>query len=144
MPNSDLAAARRHQREIVPRPPTAPDAPQTTDTPIQAGPATMVTNASRKPSLAILLKSVEAGATLLCHARKPTMTANWTMNHAQTPAAPQTIDSRSTISIPGQSSRNIAWRRRGRILVPTLGSVPTLNSPCSPEASARRCQQRQN
>ncbi len=51
----------------------------------------MVTNASRKPSLAILLKSVEAGATLLCHARKPTMTANWTMNQAQTPAAPQTI-----------------------------------------------------
>src|ERR1044072_6922867 len=51
----------------------------------------MVTKAGRKPSLAIALRSVEPGPTVLCHARKPTMTANWTMNHAATPAAPQTI-----------------------------------------------------
>ena len=49
----------------------------------------------------------------------------------------QSRDSLSTIWMPGHPARKVP-RRRGRTLVPTLGSVPTRNSPCSPDASARR------
>ena len=96
-------------------------------TAIQAGPATMVTNASRKPSFASCAMSTVPGAAASRHAMKAMTTANCTANHATTPSAPHTIVPSSPHG--GGSGRQAARR----------GSAKDRGSSRFPDASSALC-----